>query len=268
MASRADGPVTGRAIANPAIAALEAAAAAHWQAGETAALGGWRLRAAGGFTGRANSALPLGDPGLPPDAAAGQVTRWYAARRLPPMIVVPGPLAGPAGPLDELLAARGWTIRADPALVLTAPAAALAALPGAAQVELAAEPDEDWLALYRYRGQPLPAIARELLLSAPWQAFGSVRRGRATVAVGRVSVAAGWAGITAVEVSPGSRRAGLGTAVTAALAAAAAGRGAARLFLQVAEGNAAARALYARCGLRPAHRYHYRVAPGAAAAAR
>ena len=36
-----------------------------WPPLERASLGGWMLRAAGGFTGRANSVLPLGDPGLP-----------------------------------------------------------------------------------------------------------------------------------------------------------------------------------------------------------
>ena len=48
---------------DPRIQDLERAAALHWQAPETERLGEWRLRAADGFTGRANSALPLGDPG-------------------------------------------------------------------------------------------------------------------------------------------------------------------------------------------------------------
>ena len=50
----------------PRIEALERAAARHWQAPETERLGEWLLRAAAGFTGRANSALPLGDPGRRP----------------------------------------------------------------------------------------------------------------------------------------------------------------------------------------------------------
>ena len=71
---------------------LERAAALHWQAPETELLGEWRLRAAAGFTGRANSALPLGDPGVPLPEAAAAVTDWYRRRRLPPMIAVPLPL--------------------------------------------------------------------------------------------------------------------------------------------------------------------------------
>ena len=55
---------------------LERAAAQHWQAPEQERLGEWLLRAAEGFTGRANSALPLGDPGLPRPEAVAYVTDW------------------------------------------------------------------------------------------------------------------------------------------------------------------------------------------------
>ena len=56
------------------------------------------------------------------------------------------------------------------------------------------------------------------------------------------------------------QRQGLGGALTSALAAAAAGRGARRALLQVETGNASARALYFRCGFRDSHRYHYMIA--------
>lgn len=70
---------------------LEEVAADGWRGTEEESLGGWRLRAAGGFTGRANSALAVGDPGLPLPAAAAAVHRWYAARELPTMISVAYP---------------------------------------------------------------------------------------------------------------------------------------------------------------------------------
>ena len=50
-------------------------------------------------------------------------------------------------------------------------------------------------------------------------------------------------------------------AITSALAAAAADRGARRILLQVETGDAAARALYFRCRFRDSHRYHYMIAP-------
>jgi ribosomal protein S18 acetylase RimI-like enzyme len=253
---------------------LERAAAAHWQAAETAPLGSWLLRADGGFTGRANSALPLGDPGLPLALAVGEVEAWYRARGLPAMIAIPGPLgpgtAVPGDRLDGLLAGRGWRVRSATAVVMTADAGRAAAVDaGEARgaegagwaVTFAAHPDEAWLARYRHPRTGLPAGALRLLLSAPWQAFASVVTGGETVAIGRLSVAAGWAGITAVDTDPRYRRRGLGTAVTAALAAQAARQGVSRVFLQVEADNAAAIALYARRGFTAVHRYHYRIAP-------
>jgi ribosomal protein S18 acetylase RimI-like enzyme len=248
---------------------LERAAARHWQAPETEPLGEWLLRAADGFTGRANSALPIGDPGVPLPAAVTLVEDWYRRRALRPMIAVPGPLQNDAAPapLEHFLDERSWVLRPGPALVMTAEIADIRpAPPPDSEVQLAPEPDAAWLALYRYRGQDLPPIARTLLMSAPWQAFASLRQAGRTVAVGRISVAPQSPDeplgvITAVEVDATCRRQGLGAAITAVLAAAAADRGARRVLLQVETGNTPARALYARLGFRDSHRYHYRVAP-------
>ncbi len=254
-----------------AIIELERAAAAHWRGTEQQWLGGWLLRAADGFTARANSALPLGDPGLPLDGALAAVTGWYRARGLPAMIAVALPVRAEAGEsrpdLDNQLSERCWPTRPGPAFVMTAE------LPGApAPVGLAPgsvfrvddEPDDSWLAMYHYRGQDrLPQAGRTVLMSASSQAFASIRSGggREVLAIGRLSFGEGWAGITAVQVHPGRRRAGLGTALTAGLCAEAVRRGARRMFLQVEIANLAARALYERCGFRYSHRYHYRVAP-------
>ncbi len=241
---------------------IERAAARHWQAPDTQRLGEWLLRAADGFTGRANSALPAGDPGKPLPEAVALVEDWYRRRGLPPMIVVPGALlpSAPPHPLEAFLTERSWHLRPGPAFVMTADTADVPTA-GNFDVRLDKEPDADWLALYRYRGQELPPMARTLLMSAPWQAFGSIRRDGRQVAVGRLSIAAGWAMITAVEVSQESRRQGLGAAITGALAAAAAARGVRQIMLQVEEDNAPALALYTRCGFTLSHRYHYRIAP-------
>lgn len=253
------------------ILALERVAASHWRGTEEEWLGGWLLRSAGGFTGRANSALPLGDPGLPLNAAVDAVTRWYAGRGLPPMVAVPVPLDGAGGParaLDDELARRGWPTRSAPAFVMVADvpadAAGAAGVPGdGLEVRADAEPDDAWLAAYHYRGQPdPPPVLGPLLTSAAGQVFISLRAAGAVAAIARVSLAAGWAGITAVEVSPARRRLGLGTALTREAFAQAAEHGLDRVFLQVEVDNTAARRLYERSGFRYSHRYHYRVAPG------
>jgi ribosomal protein S18 acetylase RimI-like enzyme len=258
---------------------LERAAAPGWRGAEEEPLGGWLLRAAAGFTGRANSALAVGDPGMPVATAAGRVRAWYRARGLPAMIAVPYPAGTPhRSELDVLLAGLGWTPRARPATVMIAPAGAVAAghpagAGGApaeagggprddlARIEIDDEPDAAWLGRYHYGGAQLPPVAWRVLMSAPWQAFASVRAAGATIAIGRVAGAGCWAGLTAIEVDRQYRRRGLGAAVTAALAAAARRRGADRLYLQVEDDNAGARALYASLGFTDHHGYHYRVAP-------
>jgi N-acetylglutamate synthase len=244
---------------------LERAAVPGWRACEEDRLGDWLLRAAEGFSGRANSALAVGDPGLPLPEAVGKVRRWYSDRRLPAMIAVPFPAGRPAeSALDRLLAGLGWMIRADAATVMTAGVSPVAARAGgsASAVEVDTEPDADWLARYHYRGQDLPAVALTVLTSAPWQAFGSVRCGGKAIAIGRVAGAGGWAGLTAIEVDPQHRRRGLGASITTALAAQAADRGFANLYLQVTDDNTAARALYRRLGFTDHHGYHYRIASG------
>jgi N-acetylglutamate synthase len=150
----------------PRVEDLERAAALHWQAPETEPLGEWQLRAAAGFTGRANSALPLGDPGLPLPEAVAAVEDWYRRRGLPPMIVLPQG-AGP-DPLPAYLAERSWVPRPGPAFVMTAEIADLPA--STADVQFSPEPDAGFLGLYRYRGSVFPlasgALLRRLLPSS------------------------------------------------------------------------------------------------------
>ena len=249
------------------ITELEREAAAHWRGTEEEWLGDWLLRAAEGFTGRANSALPLGDPGLPLDEALAAVTEWYRARGLPPMIAVPMPIAAdsPGHALDRHLSQRGWLTRSSPAFVMLADlplAIPLGGLPAGREVRLSREPDDAWAARYHYRGQDhLPPVARKVLTSAAEQSFVSIRDGDQVLAIARLSLAGGLAGLTAVEVHPDHRRQGLGAAITAAACEQAQRGGIARVFLQVEVDNAPAQALYGRLGFGYSHRYHYRVAP-------
>ena len=61
---------------------LEQRAALGWRAPGEERLGDWLLRAADGFTGRANSALATGHPGLPLDQAAEDATEHLVACHL------------------------------------------------------------------------------------------------------------------------------------------------------------------------------------------
>jgi GNAT superfamily N-acetyltransferase len=186
------------------------------------------------------------------------VTRWYADRGLRPRAQVPLPGAEAA---DAAFAVAGWS-RDEDVLVLTAP---LAGWPEpSVDVVLAAEPDDDWLTGYRYRGSALPPVARDVLLAADDPAFATVRLDPAPAppaAVARGVVVDGWLVVTAVTVDDRYRRRGLATAVMAALGDWAAGRGGHSCVLQVVATNGPALALYDRLGFVEHHRYHYRLAP-------
>jgi N-acetylglutamate synthase len=240
------------------VADLERLAARGWRGTEEGHLGDWLLRAGGGFTGRANSALVVGDPGLPLVDAVDAVARWYADRGLRPCATLPGRQSRAA---DAAFAAAGWE-RDEDVLVLTAPLTPAAA--DGVPVDLSPQPDDAWLAGYRYRGRPLPPSARDVLTNAEDVVFAAVRRDpppAPLAAVARGVVTDGWLGVAAVTVEERYRRQGLATAVMAALQRWGAGRGARWVYLQVTASNAPARALYRQAGFIEHHRYHYRYAP-------
>ena len=262
---RAEVSVVKPVAAAPAdVLALEEVALHGWPAPHTRWLGRWLLRAGEGWTGRANSVLPLGGPGLPLDAALAEVSGWYAGWRLPPRFAVPTP---GREALDAALAARGWTA-ANPTRVLTADVGvALRAAPERPDlppVVVEPEPADDWAAAYHYRGDAgLPPIGRSILTASPRPGFAVVRDAGRVLAIGRASLDQGWVGVTAVEVDPAHRRRGLAVHVMRGLLGWAAEAGVADAYLQVADENAPALALYGRIGFGLHHRYHYRLVPPA-----
>ncbi|MCB5180842.1 GNAT family N-acetyltransferase [Streptomyces antimicrobicus] len=226
-----------------------------WQPVESERLGGWTLRAAGGFTRRANSVLPLGDPGIPVAEALARVTAWYAERGLTPYVQAATGAVGTQEALCAQLAERGWVreVSADVRIAALAPVADVAA--DVAQVVLSRGCDEEWLRLYGRTTDPEAAL--RVLSAGPSVWFASVP-GRA---IGRLVVDGRWAGFAAVEVAPEHRRQGLATAVMAALARQALAEGASAAWLQVETDNTRARALYDGLGFTVHHAYHHYRAP-------
>ncbi|MGW6938590.1 GNAT family N-acetyltransferase [Streptomyces xanthophaeus] len=237
---------------------LTTVAARSWQPLESEPLGGWTLRAAEGFTRRANSVLPLGDPGISLDDALARVTSWYAHRGLPAYVQAATGAAGTQELLCAELERRGWTseVSAEVRIGALAPVGDVDA-PEAAAVRLTRTPDEEWLG--RYGKVTDPDLARRMLVAGPSVWFAALPGGRA---IGRCVVDGRWAGFAAVTVDPAHRREGLATAVMAALAARALEEGASAAWLQVETDNAGARALYDGLGFSAHHTYHhYRAAP-------
>jgi N-acetylglutamate synthase len=246
------------------VVALELAANDAWPAPVQARLGSWILRAAENWTGRANSALAVGDPDRTLDAAIDAVVDWYREHGQQPLINAPLPLASVVNlALDE----RGWTAR-PLTLVQTADLpAVLAGLPDRRDlppVELAGAPSEDWYAMVAEHKGTLPAAARQVLTAVPETVFGHVRdAGGSLIAVARGTVTGPnrWHGIALLQTAPAVRRQGLAQHVVRALAGWAMARGSTRAYLQVEERNIGAAALYQRLGFATHHTYLTREAP-------
>ncbi|MGW2742509.1 GNAT family N-acetyltransferase [Streptomyces sp. NPDC001450] len=259
----------GPAASYPELARIAARA---WRPVESERLGEWELRAAGGYTRRANSVLPLGDPGLPLDAALEAVRRWYRERGLPAYVQTATGAEGTQELLCAELERRGWVREVTAELWIGALAPVADRAEGAGVV-LSREADEAWLARYQRKGVSEVAL-RVLGWGSPrsseaesgggpsvWFATVPGAAGEPPAAIGRCVVDGRWAGFAAVEVDPALRRQGLATEVMAALARRALDEGASAAWLQVEDDNEAARALYAGLGFAAHHAYHHYRAP-------
>ena len=228
---------------------LDRLAARAWPALEQVEVDGWLLRAAQGVTRRANSALPLSDA-LPVE----QVVAFYRERDLPPVVQVSDQAT------DAALANLGW-VRDIAVEVMTAP------LPEASSSAVVrAEPEQDWVDCWwtvdGRGGQAELDVALRMLgrIPAPAAYASVVEHGR-TVAVGRAVAQEGLLGVFSMAVRPEARRRGLARQLLHALSDWGRGHGAGTAYLQVFDGNTAARALYASAGFATAHHYHYRSLP-------
>ncbi|GAA2243289.1 N-acetyltransferase [Streptomyces ruber] len=271
---------------------LARVAARGWQPVERELLGDWELRAAvevvprdggtpgraavarpwgavvgrrQGFTRRANSVLPVGDPGRPLDEALARVQAWYAERGLPAYAQLATGGEGTQEPLCAELERRGWT-REVTAELWTGALAPVADRERPGGVVLSRAVDESWLSRYQRKGAS--EVALKVLASGPSVWFAAVpgAAGEPPAAIGRCVVDGRWAGFAAVEVDPARRRRGLASAVMAALARQALDEGASAAWLQVEADNAGARALYAGLGFGVHHLYHHYRGPDAPSA--
>ncbi|MEV4005218.1 GNAT family N-acetyltransferase [Actinomadura sp. NPDC049753] len=221
-----------------------------WPAPFAQDIGGWLLRHADGVTKRANSVLPLDDPG-DVDQAIGRAERFYAGLGLPAVFLMDAQ-ARPEG-LDGVLERRGYEL-VEPTIAMTAD---LSGPYERAGVEVMDAPSREWLDRWwsvdgRYDHQ-LPMA--EKILAGVSAGYAGVDG----LAVGRGVVQGKWLGVYAMAVAPDARRRGLGRRVLRALLGWGSERGCERAYLVVVERNAAARALYESEGFVSAAAYHYRV---------
>jgi len=241
-----------RAKRVPDPAGLERAAALAMPAVVVEPLGQWQLRAAEGFTGRANSVLPLGSPGVPLPEALSRVVDFYAARALTPQIDVPLPLCRP---LARHLSDAGWSpVCRVLVQVLDLPELVAVTPPGDA-FTLSREPSPEALKMINNRRGSLPPAAHHVLTAVDKLAFAEYREGGDLLAIARGTVTERWLGLTFVETAVEARRRGLARDAIGALARWASHSGGERAFLQVQDDNHAALALYASLGFTTSHCY-------------
>lgn len=242
----------------PDVAELERDCADAWPALADEPLGQWRLRAADGFTGRANSALTIGDPGRPVPSALAGIVEFARSHGIPPKAHV---IMGT--PVEDDLRRAGWRVDADhpggtEAMVMTGP---LAAGPAPTGVAVTERPPADWWPLAV--GAPNPTMAQHHVLAGrAGLGFATARTGGEVTGIVRGAVIGDLLHIARLAVGSTHRRAGLATGLLAALSDWAAQCGARGCVLQVAVHNTAAVSLYAKLGCRPHHRYRFWVPGG------
>lgn len=249
------------------VADLELLMAKGWVAVEQSALGAWLLRSAPGFTGRANSALPVGDPTLPLDRAVDFVEKWYRQRDQRPMFQVAGPVD--FDPADDEVGAhllgRGYTAGVGHAAgervhVMTAPLAGLPPLTEQSPpVTGDARLQPEWLMAYGESRTVVPGVTEGVLTGSRGQLFMSVRdeaTGR-IVGIARMAIHPGWAGIFGLWVHPEHRRRGIATALVSAIAMAARDNNMPSVYLQVSGDNTGAVAFWEQLGFTRHHDYTY-----------
>lgn len=241
-----------------------------WQPLERAELGGWLLRAAAGFSGRANSVLPLGNPGVTLSEAVDRCESWYDERGLRRLFS----LFGPAGfatdddPLGRELIGRGYQ-PFNNTIVLTAAVAPLqreTLNSSGGRVLLESGPSQPWWDRWTTwdtrlgavdEASVVPSVARTVMTSSPDQLFASLERDGSVVGVARVAFANAWAGVSALHVAHDHRRSGIAVQLMGSLADASRARGIRSMYLQVEQANSPARRLYERLGFTVHHEYRY-----------
>lgn len=280
-------------VRNSDIRAVETATAKAFPGIAHVVESGWLLRAGDGITERSNSALPLEPGASTQPVPLEKIKSFYDSHDLPVRIAIPDRIAKPA---QALVAGPEWTVGPDIVVMTRSldgdlPPAELAAESHSAeqvldehsveladvQVDIADQPDDDWLGLYHFRGTTLPEHALQFLRNEidGRMCFGRLQvpdnnapEGIRTVAITRGTLTESddgrvWLGFSAVEVAADMRRRGLGTLLGIHMMHWGAQHGADSAYLQVLGSNEAGIALYRTLGFTEHHRHRYAELTGA-----
>ena len=242
-------------VRNSEIRSLEAAAAAAWPGTESAMLDGWLLRAGGGFTRRANSAVPIEFGSGTVAATMAALRRWYDERNLSTMVAVPERLL-PAGQITG----RGVGGEIQVLVRDLDDVDVMRPDTPVDEVRLDDAATASWLRAYRGPDVDVPIAGAVVGASRGPVVFASM--GEGPDAIGRASVTEGadgtrWLGVSALWTAPERRRRGRARAVLAELVAWGADRGAQRVYVQVEADNRIAGTWYRALGFGLHHTSRY-----------
>lgn len=244
-------------MALPSVAEIEQAGLKAWPAIDSAADGTWVLRAAGGYSKRANSVQSL-DPSDETDIAPRleQAARWFRDRRLPPIFRVT-PLAGAA----VVSALQSW-VALDYSLVLAMDMGPLS-FPADENTALVPLTDPTFLdsqqQLQGYDDETVGRLRRILeRVKAPARGLIHYGEDATPSASAFVVVANGMVYAGNVITAASKRRRGYGRRMLQSGLAWARQAGARRAALNVAAANEPAIRLYEGLGYVRHYQYHYR----------
>ena len=269
-------PAPPRRASRAAVERLERIRSDAWPAPVREELGHWQLRAAGGYTRRANSTLVTGDPGIPLGDALARVRAFARDHGIAPAVQTPI-----GSPWSNRILDAGWHVAPEwggECRVLVAPAGS-----GEGAPDWPATPPDAW---WDAQEGPAPALGSPAwaVLTGGTQSKAAPEGGlltsgtqsKATLdtpsAVGfgvinsvdgvpaaavRAAVVGEHVYVARLHVRPAHRRQGLAVRLTRAAQAWGAARGARHALLDVAGDNTAAQALYTREAWTEHHRYHY-----------
>lgn len=226
-----------RVVRNSEIRALEHAAALAWPGTEQQWVGGWFLRAAGGHTSRANSAVPLQMSATLAELPA--VIDWYRERELPTWLAAP----------ERLLRVSAEGTKANRVMVRD-----ISVGSATPSVSFADSPDAAWLVRYE-RQVPVSVLTAVIDGKVTFATIADAAVGRGAVTTAPDGTR--WLGITSVRVADQHRRHGHARTLCAALLNWGAERGATRCYVQVLADNTAAIRLYESMGFTLHHRVSY-----------
>lgn len=274
-----------RRIRNSDIRAVETATARAFPGQEHQLIDAWLARSGSSITERSNSATPIGhSAGLQP-VPIDRIAEFYRSRGMPVQLLIPERIGKPALHLVERNP-EAWELGPE-IITMTRSLSDLQDAPDlpchpapapAFYFRVDEEPDDDWLSMYHFRGQPLPPealaeLAEEIdgelgfgrLLAETGEhpdRTGDIGHANRTVAITRGTITSSddgrvWLGYSAVEVAPQHRRQGLGTQLGWQMLRWGASRGATDAYLQVLASNDAGIGLYDKLGFVEHHRHRY-----------